>query len=207
MGKGECADKVILAFRKKYKEEQSRHGTIGKEISIGANNVSVYRAFLFEGKCSILLPEGMKDMGNLERMVKYRGKNRPPIIKTEDSGDATITFSMLPKEEKDSLDVWEKLGNIREDMRHIWKQNVFYDMGRVLAGELQVAWMDCRAFCLDGSLYCLLFLFAAGDRAVFGNFHCSFSKYDVWKPAILKLLSTIETTQTSQARESRAEMR
>lgn len=165
MGKGECADKVILAFRKKYKEEQSRHGTIGKEVSIGANNVSVYRAFLFEGKCSILLPEGMKDMENLERMVKYRGKNRPPIIKTEDSGDATITFSMLPKEEKDSLDVWEKLGNIREDMRHIWKQNVFYDMGRVLAGELQVAWMDCRAFCLDGSLYCLLFLFAAGDRA------------------------------------------
>ena len=81
---------------------------------------------------------------------------------------------------------------LRQDMQKVWKQAVFYDMGTVKTGEVPVSWMDCKTFCLDGSLYCLLFLFEIQGQLILGNFHCSFSKYDRWKPTVLRVLETIE---------------
>lgn len=81
---------------------------------------------------------------------------------------------------------------LRGDMKKVWKQNVFYDMGKVTADGHTVAWMDFKAFCMDGSIYSLLFLFQAGNQMILGNFHCSFVQYDIWKPVILKLLTTIQ---------------
>ncbi len=193
MEQGEYKDSIILALRQKYEEERDKHRAIEQERGAGEDIATVRRVSLLEGKCSILLPESMTDMGEMERMVKYRNRNKPLLIKTDEMGDATIIFHMLPKEEKGRMDIGKELEEIRGKMRRIWKQNVFYDTGKVLAGELQVAWMDFRTFCLDGSLYCLLFLFEAGELTVLGNFHCSFPKYDMWKPVILKLLTTIET--------------
>ena len=72
-------------------------------------------------------------------------------------------------------------------MKKIWKQNVFYDTGEVMAENTPVAWMDFRAYCLDGNLYSMLFIFQMREQAVLGNFHCSFPKYDIWKPVILKI--------------------
>ena len=86
----------------------------------------------------------------------------------------------------------KRLKKIQDDMKKIWKQNVFYDMGEVYADMLPVAWMDFKSFCLNGSLYNLLFLFDFEERTVLGNFHCVFSEYDIWKPVVLKLLTTIQ---------------
>lgn len=186
MEPGEYRDRMILAFRRKYREEQHKQREAGQEMELG-------RVLLPGGKCSILLPKSMTDMGDVERVVKYRSRNRPCMIKTDETGDATITFQTLPKEEKSGADIGKDFEEIRGKIQRIWKQNVFYDIGEVPVGELQVEWMDFRTFCLDGSLYCLLFLFEAGESIMLGNFHCSFPKYDVWKPVILKLLATIET--------------
>ena len=62
---------------------------------------------------------------------------------------------------------------------------------RTDADGIPVAWMDCKAYCLDGNLYSLVFLFRAQEQTVLGNFHCSFPHYDVRKPAVLKLLATV----------------
>ena len=86
---------------------------------------------------------------------------------------------------------------IRNDMRKIWKQNVFYDIGEVVAENTPVAWMDFKAYCLDGNLYSLLFMFQTQARSILGNFHCSFPIYDIWKPVVLKLLTTIQAENTS----------
>ena len=74
----------------------------------------------------------------------------------------------------------------------IWKQNVFYDRGEISAAGEPVVWMDLRAYCLDGSLYMILFMFQIEEQIVLGNFHCSFPQYDIWKPVVLKLLTTIQ---------------
>ena len=58
-----------------------------------------------------------------------------------------------------------------------------------------VAWMDLKAYCLDGNLYSMIFLFRAQGQTVLGNFHCNFPRYDVWKPAVLKLLATVQVRQ------------
>ena len=189
----EYADAVILALRQKYQEKQTEHLPVGREIFIGKNSVPLYKETLFDGACSIMLPESMVDMDRIECMVRYQNSNRPRVIKTDMDREASMTFSLLPPTDEEKTDnVYEQLMKIRSDMKKIWKQNVFYDMGEVTADKMPVAWMDFRAYCLDGNLYSMLFMFQMEEQTVLGNFHCSFPKYDMWKPVILKLLTTIQ---------------
>ncbi|MBQ6887081.1 MAG: hypothetical protein IJN54_06175 [Lachnospiraceae bacterium] len=188
----EYLDRIILALRAKYQQKKAENEPIGEEMLVGVRKVSLYREVLFEGKCSIMLPETMRDMSYLDSTVKYRSQNRPQVIKTDSSGDASITFNLLPMSDTETVEnILVTLEQIRSDMKKVWKQNVFYDMGEIVKGELPVAWMDFRAFCLDGSLYSMIFIFRMEEQLVLGNFHCSFPQYDIWKPVILKLLTTI----------------
>ena len=194
----EYIDTQILALRSKYHEIQSENQPVGNEIQIGTDRAALYKADLFDGACSIMLPETMTDMGAADREVIYQNRNRPQIIKADRESGAAITFSMLPQTgEEEQRHVSEQMAVIRNDMRKIWKQNVFYDIGEVMAENTPVAWMDFKAYCLDGNLYSLLFMFQTQAQTVLGNFHCSFPIYDIWKPLVLKLLTTIQAENTS----------
>lgn len=194
----EYIDTQILALRSKYHEIQSENQPVGNEIQIGTDRAALYKADLFDGACSIMLPETMTDMGAADREVIYQNRNRPQIIKADRESGAAITFSMLPQTgEEEQRQVSEKMAVIRNDMKKIWKQNVFYDTGEVMAENTPVAWMDFKAYCLDGNLYSLLFMFQTQAQTVLGNFHCSFPIYDIWKPLVLKLLTTIQAESTS----------
>ena len=125
----------------------------------------------------------MTDMDDMYRMIKYRNQNRPQVIKTDFNGDATVTFSLLPMSDMESAaDISAQMKKVHDDMEKVWKQNVFYDMGQITIEELSVVWMDFRSFCMDGSIYNLLFMFQLEEQIVLGNFHCGFPQYDIWKP-------------------------
>lgn len=192
-------DRIILALRQKYKEMASENQSVEENILIGSNVVPVHREELFSEKCSMILPETMQDISPLKRAVKYRNVNRPQVIKTDWDGDASFTFSLLSAEDicDRNKGILTRLEEIQQDMRKIWKQNVFYDMGEIQSDMISVAWMDFRAFCLNGSLYSLIFLFDLEEETILGNFHCSFEQYDKWKPAVLRLLTTIQTGQNA----------
>jgi len=149
---------------------------------------------LFEGKCSVMLPETMTDMDEAEKNVIYRSSKRPQIIKTDREAGISMTFSLIPADDM-SENISVQMDRLRGDMKKIWKQNVFYEKGEIQADGFPVAWMDYRTFCLDGSLYSLLFIFQSGEQMVLGNFHCSFPQYDIWKPVVLKLLATVQRTE------------
>lgn len=194
MKEAEYLDQIILALRAKYQQKRSEDEPLGEAVQIGVSRVPLNKEMLFGGRCSMLLPVNLKDMDYFHRTVKYQNQKRPEIIKTDAFGDASITFSILPAfdtGEKD--DIFSILKQQQSDMKKIWKQNVYYDIDEITVGKLPVAWMDFRAFCLNGSLYCMIFLFYIEEQMVLGNFHCSFPLYDVWKPVVLKLLTTIET--------------
>lgn len=189
----ECVDKMILALRNKYREKLAEELPVGKEIQAGTSSIPLRREEIFRGKCTMLLPETITDMDRIKAAVKYRSQNRPQVIKSDSRGDASFTFSIIPADERNEM-LLKRLKKIQDDMKKVWKQNVFYDMGEVASDTLSIAWMDFKSFCLNGSLYSMLFLFDMGEETVLGNFHCAFSEYDIWKPVVLKLLTTIQTT-------------
>ena len=194
----EYIDTQILALRSKYHEIQSENQPVGNEIQIGTDRAALYKSDLFDGACSIMLPEIMTDMDSTDRTVIYQNRNRPQIIKADRDSGAVITFNILSQTgEEEQRQVSEQMSVIRNDMKKIWKQNVFYDIGEVMAENTPVAWMDFKAYCLDGNLYSLLFMFQTQAQTVLGNFHCSFPIYDIWKPLVLKLLTTIQAESTS----------
>lgn len=196
MKEAEYADRIILALREEYRAKQEEGKPLKEDLMIGSSRIPLHREELFGGECSIMLPETLRDMEYLDSVVKYRNQNRPKIIKTDINRDATITFDLLPiTDMEESADVSVKMDEIRDNMKKVWKQNVFYDKGEVQADGLPVAWMDFRAFCIDGSLYSMLFMFHTGNQVVLGNFHCSFPQYDIWKPSILKILTTIQMSE------------
>ena len=92
------------------------------------------------------------------------------------------------------MPVSEKLFTIQKDMEKVNKQNAFYDTGIVMAEDFPVAWMDYRAFGAGGSFYVMTFLFETGGEIFIGNFHCSFKKYDIWKPVWKTLLAMIKSS-------------
>ena len=158
--KNEYIDTQILALRSKYHEIQSENQPVGNEIQIGTDRAALYKADLFGGACSIMLPEIMTDMDSTDRTVIYQNRNRPQIIKADRDSGAAITFNILSQTgEEEQRQVSEQMSVIRNDMKKIWKQNVFYDTGEVMAENTPVAWMDFKAYCLDGNLYSLLFMF------------------------------------------------
>ncbi len=186
-------DETVLALRAKCQEQQYGHQLVDEDVQIGLSKISLTRTLLFGGICSMMLPDVLTDMDDRNIKIKYLNHNRPQIIKTDLNMDVTITFKLLPFFElENAIDILEQLKKMRCDMKQIWKQNVFYDMGTVMAKGVPVAWMDFRGFCIDGSLYSMIFMFQAGEQIVLGNFHCSFPQYDIWKPIIVKLFETIE---------------
>lgn len=201
MKEPEYLDSVILALRAKCVEKQTECQQIGDNIQIGINKILLYREVLFEGKCSIMLPEILSDMDDRDKSIKYRNQNRPQVIKTDINGDITITFSLLPRsdvEEANTPSISAQMEKLYNDMKKVWKQNVFYNMGQVMAEDISVAWMDFRSFCMDGSIYNLLFMFQVEEQIVLGNFQCSFPQYDIWKPTVLKLLTTIQVNKVDK---------
>lgn len=199
----EYSDKIILALREKCRQIQAQKEAIGDEILIGNQRITAQRTELFEGKCSMILPENMQDMPELEREVQYRSSNRPVVIKT--IPDRTATFT-LDKYTAENEEVTVKLKKLCQDMKKVWKQNVFYDTGIVQAEKIQVGWLDYKAFCATGNFYAMTFLFDLEGIDYIGNFHCSFAKYDIWKPVILKLLTTIQSEGgKEEENESRAD--
>lgn len=200
MREEEYGDKVILALRQKYAQIRSEGQPVGQSIWLNGRERAVHRETLFGGRCSLLLPEIFTDMGETEAAARYRNGNRPQIIKAERKGDGVLAFSLLPKEETEEKAGAAMLEHIRRNMAKIWKQAVFYDVGEVQAGKRKIPWMDLKTFCLNGALYSLIFLFDAGDDVAMGNFHCSFQRYDIWKPVILKLLTTLKAEEENHER-------
>lgn len=176
-------DKLILELRRKYRQKQP-------DTLVGGQK-EWKRIPLPGGFLSMMLPAYMHDMGQRERWIKYRSFKHPDVVLTDGDADATFTFS-LAGQAVEIEEPAQRLEGLRKDMQKIWKQAVFYDMGTVVAGEVSIPWMDCKTFCLNGSLYCLLFLLEIQGQLILGNFHCSFPQYDRWKPMVLRLLQTVE---------------
>lgn len=176
-------DKLILELRRKYRQKQPD--------AFVEEQKEWKRIPLFNGLCSIMFPAYMHDMGQRERWIKYRSFECPDVVITDGDADATFTFS-LAGQAVETEEPAERLESLRRDMQKVWKQAVFYDRGTVMAGEILIPWMDCKTFCLNGSLYCLLFLLEIQGQLILGNFHCSFPQYDRWKPMVLRLLQTVE---------------
>ena len=93
------ADAGILALRHRYREVQAAQLPAGREIFIGTDSVPLRRESLFGGMCSIMLPQSMTDMDDMERLVRYPDRNRPPVIRTDADREASVTFSLLPPED------------------------------------------------------------------------------------------------------------
>ena len=176
-------DELFLKLRRKYRQEQS--DVLAKEQQ------GFQEMLLYDGLCTIMLPAYVHDMELRKRFAKYRSLSRPYLVITDSDADATFTFSHAGQA-AEAQEPEQRIKMLRTDMKKVWKQIVFYDMGMVMAGDISVPWMDCKTFCLDGSLYCLLFLFEIQGQMILGNFHCSFPQYDRWKPIVLRVLATIK---------------
>lgn len=204
--KKEYPDKTILELRKLYRETVGENRSTENEIWLGGSPVAVSRVELFQGKCSMVLPEIMEDMPAFERTVRYRNKNRPPVIKAVPNRSAAFILDFYREEEKREMPVSERLTAIQKDMEKVYKQNVFYDAGIIKAEDFPVAWMDYRAFGAGGSFYVMTFLFETGGEIFIGNFHCSFKKYDIWKPVWKTLFATIKSNvEKEETDESRTD--
>lgn len=191
--KEQYPDKIILALRKKQQIKKLEN-TRMEELLKKKEMTGFSRKYFAGQKFSLFLPEELQEMPEGEQSIKYPKLNRPEIILSDRYGNATLAFSCLPlmREQKDK-EVEDTVKEIHQEMKKRWKQQVSYETGVVKTGELKVAWLDYRGFCLDESLYSLLFLFFLQEEMILGNFHCSFVDYDRWKPIVLKLLETIET--------------
>ena len=183
----EYYDRMILTLREKYRQEQTEQMEGNEDEAWGGTDGTILaRKMFFEGAFSMMLPEDWTDMSALEMAAGYRTCSGERTIRKAPDGEAVLVLSIIfenEEEKEEDMDrkpfpelqvIWE---TTQENMNKLYRQNVFYDNGTVYAGELPIFWQDMKAFCLSGSIYCLIFLFRTGTSYVSGNFHCDFEKY------------------------------
>ena len=191
----EYGSEFIPALKYHYVQKRIQKQKIRKYAWIGTDKIPVHRESLFDGKCSILLPDTLIDMEVTDEIVGYRSLQSPQIVKAGSNGNAVLTFSLIPKAEAgmEAMDDSDRLEKLCQDMKKKWKQDVYYGTGEVQAGGLKVPWMGLKSFCEKGNIYSFIFLFDINGDIVLGNFYCHFQHYAIWKPVSPKLLATLES--------------
>lgn len=179
-------DRTIILLRNKVRQEMLKEKENNGSLVMGGKAYPL-RSIKMEDRFSIMLPEFMQDMDKKHARIRYPGIDRPDIIKT-DNHHAVLTFNFLT-EDSTGQEIYKSILNI---IRKRYRQNVFYDNGDTECSNGRLYWSDYKGFNLKGSYYGLVFLADAGGRSkIWGNFHCVFKEYDIWKPAVIKLLKTI----------------
>lgn len=193
-------DRDIVLLKRAYHNKLSEEELLAQTVRIGAESYHLKKAVFFahqdcpNGRFTMMIPDYLEDMDNLYASVKYLHSNRPEIIKTDEHNNVTFTYSIVRGNRKDGEEknILNQLVKIKDGMEKVFKQNRYYDMEELQADSLDIAWFDYKGHCLDGPIYCLLFIFYMNEDLVLGNFQCSFSIYDNWKSAVLKMLTTIQ---------------
>lgn len=176
---GKDIDKEIVLLRRKYKRELGQQ----KKADIKTEKVTVFD-YIIE------LPAGLEDMNETIKKAIYLSKDRPPVIKINNTHDITFTFSKAEISEKPyGKDIQDYIKTALKKSR---AAIVLYDSGVLEAGGLTVYWLDYKVNCLNGNLYDLLYIFSIGNSYFIGNFQCRFEKYDEWKAFILESLKTMK---------------
>ncbi|GFI03493.1 hypothetical protein IMSAGC005_02330 [Lachnospiraceae bacterium] len=139
---------------------------------------------------SIQIPKEFEQADAQSAAAVFWSEKRPPVILITPKREEGLTFQFLSEEM-----AGETLSGCRRRIKQLTEQIdercVYYDMGE----ETGTAWFDYKSFAKSRTVYNLIFLFQAGGKKILGTFYCIFEKYDIWKPMILKMLSTIRTKE------------
>lgn len=172
---------------------------IDREIVLLQRKVKMRAEGGLEGKrtyldgFSIIIPDGFSDMSEIEQYAKYPSERRPKKVLV--NRKACFTYSKFPVREEF---LEQSCVKVKEALIKICPQNVFYEEGDIQMDAGKLCWFDCKGFSLDGSFYCIIFLFDTRKYRIFGNFHCPFHSYDTWKTLVIDMLSSIKVNDVMQ---------
>lgn len=190
--KDDDVDKIFFQFQKELQKIKQETKEPYKELAGWPE---------FHGPGFVLkIPDGFEETGREKAAFVFFSKNRPEMVLLNPKEHAGLTFQAARLKHKISV---LKLEDEEKQIRQILKQAdgkiVFYDQGS-LSGDTPALWFDYKSFAADERVYNLMCLFLSNEKLMIGTFYCMFQDYDRWKPAILKMLETIQTEETEGER-------
>ncbi len=182
-------DEFIIQKRREM--EKQKYASVQSGMYAGDEFIMFSENELFDNHLALYLPDTFTDMPEEYRRIKYPSEDRPQILKSNIKGDVVFSFQLVDQ----SLQASE-LEMTMERFRRILKKaqpfNLFFDSGFVREPDVNVAWMDYKAYGVDQPLYQLLYTLPAGGRMLLGMFHCPYYTAKGWKPIVKAVLGTIK---------------
>lgn len=183
-------DEFII--QKRRETEKQNYMSVQSGMYAGNEFITFSENKLFDGCLAIYLPDTFADMPEEYRRVKYPSEDRPQILKSNIKGDAAFSFQLVDQ----SLQASELEATMERFCRVLKRAqpfNLFFDSGLVKGHDvdMDIAWMDYKAYGVDQPIYQLLYTLPAGGRMMMGMFHCPFYAAKGWKPVAKAVLGTI----------------
>lgn len=137
----------------------------------------------------IRIPNKFEEAKSSDAADIFWSENRPTVIFLTKKKNEGITFQTLKKEEL-GIDISIYCKKIRDAIDQMDDRTVFYEQG--VTGETdRIHWLEYKAFAANERIYRFVFWFQAKDKIVMGTFFCLFKNYNIWKPIVFEMLSTI----------------
>lgn len=177
--------------QKRREAEKQNYTSVQSGMYAGNEFITFSENALFDGHLAIYLPDTFADMPEEYKRVKYPSEDRPQILKSSIKGDVVFSFQWVGQ----SLQASELEATIERFCRILKRAqpfNLFFDSGMIREHNVDVAWMDYKAYGVDQPLYQLLYTLPVEGRMMLGMFHCPFYAAEGWKPVVQAVLRTIK---------------
>lgn len=174
-------------------QEEARNKDIRKgSVFAGDQELVFQEREILKNQMWIWLPDEFAPLGKEMVKIKYPNENRPDLIYSNTETTVNVSFShrlekLTAGQEREVCDsVGQVIQNLYPGCNMIGKDTV-------LAGELEVAWMDFVTPAMDAQIYNLMFFTRLKGRLLMGNCNCLAQDREDWKGLFLQMLATIRT--------------
>lgn len=158
-----------------------------KEITV--NGVKLNRAEIMNGKISILIPEGFREMTASEIAIKYPTNNAPNLVYTDESTKINLSFGHTKNPIKESqLSELHKVLDAQN--RQISKQLMKSELQEINGQKASVIEMITPA--LDSDIYNLMYHTSYQGTLLVTSFNLTTDKMDKWQKVASAVIESIE---------------
>jgi len=122
---------------------------------------------------------------------KYKGKNRPTLVLTDDAAAVNLGFNLLPNQaSEDLIETYKnsvKASFQRSFPNAIWKS----DGVRIINGR-KVGYLKLLTEAIDQSVYNYIFITHCQGKLLVGTFNCTERRLAEWEESSEKIVESLK---------------
>jgi Golgi nucleoside diphosphatase len=146
---------------------------------------------LLDDKVEILVPKNFKQMGPEMLDFKYKGKNRPTLVFTDDAAAVNLAFNLLPNQASEDLIETYK-NSVKASFQASFPNAIWKGDGVRIINGRKVGYLKLITEAIDQPIYNYLFITHCQGKLLVGTFNCTERRLPEWEENAEKIVESLK---------------